>query len=121
MKTSRFRISDLFLVIAIVALGCGIYRLFWGPPFYNARIVFSIYLGGLTTAGIAIRYGPPTLRQFFLGYTAFGVMYLVTVLRAGYAWTPDSYAELFMRYSVMGVFLAVAFGLVSHLIARPKE
>lgn len=116
----RFRLVDALTFATVVAIAAMVYKNYWGAPFFNARILFSLFLGTVTTTGVGAILGREQWRQFFCGYCSFGVAYLATVLRGGYGWVPDAYAELFSKYSLMGICLCVAFGLLSHIAFRER-
>ncbi len=121
MLPGRFRLSDLFVLVAIVAVASTVYQIYWGATFFNARIVFAVFLGSVTTAGIGTLFADVKWRPFWGSYCAFGIAYLATVLRGGYGLVPDARADTFMKYSSLGIFLGLAFGLLSHIAFRTKK
>src|SRR5262249_45821819 len=82
MNSFRFRILDLFVGIAAIAVVLSFWKFqntnSYSPLSDNSRLIFAIYLGFLSTATITcIRFRPAS---FALGYAAFGWVYLITML-----------------------------------------
>jgi hypothetical protein len=124
----RWSLTQLLLGVLAIAIGLATVRYFWGvSAYFDSRILFSTYLLLLSSASLAAFGSPQKLATFWRGYAFFGWVYLLLVLRAGFGFTPDSYAPNLSRFSTMGVALCVVCALISHVLQpgesaqRPRE
>jgi hypothetical protein len=111
----RWSLAQLLLVVLVIGMILGIHRGFWGrSSYFNSRILFATNLAALTTSTLAAVEARPRWRRFWLGYAAFGWCYLALVLRGGFGFTPDVYADNLARFSVLGMILGLICALVAH-------
>ena len=98
------------------------HRLFWGHSnYFDSRILFSAYLAVLTTISLAAYQSRPRWRRLWLGYAQFGWLYLLLVLRCGFGFSPDVYADNLSRFCVLGMLMGLACALVAHLLPGLRE
>jgi hypothetical protein len=111
----RWSLVDLLVFVVIAGIALGLYRGFWGPPYFNARILLATNLAVLTTASVGAWYGKSHWRLMCLAYAVFGWSYLVIVLHGGFGFTPDARADTLARYSIMGVMMGLICALIAYL------
>jgi hypothetical protein len=118
----RWSLGRLLIVVLIVGLALGTYRIFWGhSSYFNSRILFAVYLAALTTTSLAVCLSRQRWRRLWLGSALYGWIYLLLVLRGGFGFTPDVYAENLSRFSVLGMIMGSICGLVAHLLPGLRE
>jgi hypothetical protein len=115
----RWSLAQLLLGILAVAMGLATCRYFWGESaYFDSRVLFSCYLLFLSCASLAAIGSQNKRAWFWRGYAFFGWVYLALVLRAGFGFTPDSYAPNLSRFSTMGVALCFVCAIVSHVLLQ---
>ena len=93
-----------------------------GPfSYFNSRMLFAAYVAVLTTTSLGDIYTRPRWRRLWLGYSLFGWAYLLLVLRGGFGFTPDVYAENLSRFCVLGLLMGFICALIAHLLTGLQE
>lgn len=80
----RWTLSAMFLTVAIVASGLGVYHGFWEPGSPNVGILLAVFLMLVCLSATAAVFGRSTLRGTFVGVALFGTAYLICVLHGGF-------------------------------------
>jgi len=118
----RWSLGLLLFVVLIIGLALGIHRIFWGhSSYFDSRILFTAYVSVLTTASLGAYYARQRWRRLWLGYSLFGWAYLVLVLRGGFGFTPDVYAENLSKFCVLGLLMGLICALIAHLLPGLQE
>lgn len=113
----RWSLANILIFVLIIGLALGVHRIFWGESsYFNSRILFASYIAVLTTASLAAYDSRPQWRRLWLGYALFGWIYLLLVLRCGFGFTPDIYAENLSRFSALGVLMGIICAFMAHLL-----
>jgi hypothetical protein len=99
----RFRIADLMVMIALMAVGFFTFRL---DSDLFAVVVWATFLGALGTATAVARLGRGDRSRFGLGFALFGWTWLVCGLRFGFLPTN---AHL-LQHSLVGFGVALLSG-----------
>ncbi|HEY2881347.1 MAG TPA: hypothetical protein VGJ15_02915 [Pirellulales bacterium] len=114
MPRLQFRIIDLFLAIAAVAVFAGFWDRHAGGPYGltagNAMLMFATNLAlvSIATAVVIMRRPAP----FAFGYAMFSWPFLALVLRGSFV-DGDDYAQMrLFEHSTLGIALATVCGLV---------
>lgn len=114
----RWSLADMVVFVLTAGLALGVYREFWGPSYFNARILLAANLAVLTTATVGAWYWESRWRRMCLTYAIFGWSYLVVVLHGGFGFTPDVFADSLARYSIMGILMGLICALIAYLFIR---
>jgi multisubunit Na+/H+ antiporter MnhF subunit len=119
----RWSIADLFVLVLGIAVALLVYRLFGGPDWANARLMYLASVALLTTATLGARYAARLRwRRMCLGYSLFGWLYLaLQLLRGGLAWEADSSAPYVQRSIILGILLSLLGALAAHLFLRRPD
>ncbi len=78
MKSPRFRITTIMLVVAMAALDFGAIRAMpeIGPPTSELLVLGALPMTNVLAVGLLIGHRRPGTRPFLMGFEAFGVMAL---------------------------------------------
>ncbi len=111
---SRWKISDLIVLVLVSGIGFAAYRLFLlPPPSPNPRFYLSSFLALLATASLGSFCAYPRLRRACQGFATFGWLDLVFVVWGGFWVRLNQDARQVAEGSQIGVM----FGLLCALLA----
>jgi hypothetical protein len=115
----RWKITDMMILGIVAAVAMAGYRAFGDQREYPFN--FTVYLAVLTTASLGSRYARPWWRRFWLGYAAFGWVYLILVLRCGFWVGYVSDAMGLGANSLMGLFFGTLCGALAIWLLPPPS
>jgi len=111
----QWNLRALFLLIAVVALICGVVRGFWQRPWPNEKLLLDLYLVSLAAIVVSAFPAGARFRGGLTGAAIFGVAHLALVLHGGFGARTFSEAEEFVRHLYLGLALLPVAFLLSQL------
>ena len=120
MSRTRWKLSDLLLLVAASGLAFAAYRYFWEPaPNPNARPYLSAYLALLAPATLGAFFARPAWRRPSQGFALFGWCNLAFVLWGGFGLSTIYDSERIVQGSKMGVVFGLFSALLSAWLLEP--
>jgi hypothetical protein len=110
----------MLLMVAVVATALAIAQIFWVAGIAigsNYRLLLAFFLLLVSVAIVAAIPAAARFRPGFIGASLFGVLYLLCILNDGFKPLDGSYAEVFVRRTLLGYAMLGLSFMSAQLIA----
>src|SRR5689334_15561610 len=105
MLNLRYRLADLFVGTAAIGAGIAVHLGFWRPGHPNHPLWMGWYLFALAIVTVLGCVASPTTRGAYQATAAFGWLYLLFALRAGFGVNLLTDAQWFAANTQLGLAL----------------